>query len=99
MKFYEFLVKGQKVRIAKTWFHKAKLYVDGELRDFSTVTFMIGSKPLLSANLGDAGTLEVYPRSGLITVDVDAYLLKDSNKQYVYSSYKYLTVREQRLAK
>jgi len=96
-KEFEFNVKGHKVKITNSWLHGAKLYVDGELRDFDKSFTANGKVALLSANLGEFGILEIYP-SAFFTVEMDAYLIKNNSKQYVFSSHKRLSLAEQRTA-
>ncbi len=31
---FKFNVKGHEIRVTNSWFHGAKLYVDGDIRDF-----------------------------------------------------------------
>ncbi|WP_163936235.1 hypothetical protein [Paraferrimonas sp. SM1919] len=97
-KTFEFNVKGHSVKITNSWFSGAKLYVDGDLRDTDRTFLALQSKPLLSANLGEAGILEINPLSKAITVEMDAFLIKDGQKQPVYSSHKRLSLTQKRLA-
>ncbi|RYV01230.1 hypothetical protein SOPP22_12540 [Shewanella sp. OPT22] len=97
-KIFEFKVKGYAIKIINSWFWGAKLYINGDLRDTDRSFLASGYKPLLIANLGEAGVLEINPLSGLISVEMDAYLLKDDVKQQVYSSHKRLSLKEKRLA-
>ena len=96
-KEFEFNVKGHKVKITNSWLHGAKLYVDGDLRDFDKSLTANGKVALLSANLGEFGILEVFP-SSLFSVEMDAYLVTGNAKQYVFSSHKRLSLTEQRTA-
>lgn len=98
-KEFEFTVKNHKVKIVNSWIRGAKLYIDGECRDQDTSFFANGNTVLLSANLGELGILEIFPRSALISVEMDAFLIKENEKQRVYSSKERLSLAEQRLAK
>ena len=98
-KSFEFTVKSIKVKIINTWFSGAKLYVNGDLRDTDKTLLAIRNNTLLSANLGELGVLEIKPLSGLITVEMDAYLVNGTNIQHVYSSHKRLSLKEQRAAR
>ncbi len=98
-KEFEFTIKDHKIKIVNSWSRGAKLYIDGECRDQDSSFLANGKMALLSANLGKFGILEVYPISALISVEMDAFLIKDNNKQHVYSSHKRLSLTEQRLAK
>jgi hypothetical protein len=96
-KEFKFNVKGHKVRITNSWLHGAKLYVDGDFRDFDKSLTANGKVALLSANFGEFGILEVFP-SALFTVEMDAYLISGNVKQHVFSSHKRLSLTEQRTA-
>ena len=49
------------IRVVNTWFAGAKLYIDGEMRDFCNSLFEVtGSSPVLSAKLSDNHIIEVY---------------------------------------
>jgi hypothetical protein len=96
-KEFEFTVKDHKVKIVNSWTLGAKLYIDGECRDQDSTVFASGKIALLSANLG-FGILEIFPVSGLISTEIDAFLINNSERQHVYSSHKRLSLREQRLA-
>ena len=98
-KEFEFTVKDHKVKIVNSWTRGAKLYIDGECRDQDSTFLANGKTALLSADLGEFGILEVFPLSALISVEMDAFLNKDNEKQHVYSSHKRLSLTEQRLAK
>ncbi|MBB1379138.1 hypothetical protein [Pseudoalteromonas sp. SR43-2] len=98
-KSFEFTVKSIKVKIINTWFSGAKLYVNGDLRDTDKTLLAIRNNTLLSASLGELGVLEIKPLSGLITVEMDAYLVNGTNIQHVYSSHKRLSLKEQRAAR
>ena len=96
-KEFEFNVKGHKVKITNSWFHGAKLYVDGDFRDFDKSLTANGKVALLSANLDDFGILEVFPSTSF-TVEMDAYLILNNSKQHVFSSHERLSLIEQRTA-
>ncbi len=98
-KQWEFKVKGHSVKVTNDWFFGLKLYVDGECRDTDNALIANGKNVLLSAKLAGFGILEITPKSNFISVEIDAYLLNDTDKQYVYSSHKRLSLSEQRLAK
>jgi hypothetical protein len=97
-KVFQFKVKNHTVKIVNSWFRGVKLYVDGEFRDQDSSFLASGKKALLSTNLGDAGILEIYPLSALISVEMDAYLTLNNFTQHVYSSHKRLSLTEQRTA-
>ncbi len=96
-KEFKFKVKGHEVKITNSWIHGAKLYIDGDFRDFDKSLTANGKIALLSANLGEFGILEIFP-SALFTVEMDAFLTKENEKMHVYSSHKRLNLKEQRLA-
>ncbi|WP_166377450.1 hypothetical protein [Pseudoalteromonas sp. Z9A4] len=98
-KSIEFTVKSIKVKIINSWFSGTKLYVNGDLRDTDKTLLAFRNNTLLSANLGELGVLEIKPLSGLITTEMDAYLVNDTNIQHVYSSHKRLSLKEQRVAR
>ena len=91
-KEFEFTVKDHKVKIVNSWFRGAKLYIDGECCDQDSTFLASGKNALLSANLGEFGILEIFPMSALISVEMDAFLVKGSEKQHVYSSHKRLNL-------
>lgn len=95
-KEFTFTVKGHHISIINSWFHGAKLYVDGDLRDVDSSLIATGKTALLSANLGELGILEVFP-SALISVEMDAYVSKGDDRARVYSSHQRLNLKEQRL--
>lgn len=96
-KEFKFSVKNHKIKVTNSWFHGAKLYVDGDFRDFDKSLFANGKVSLLSANLGELGIIEIFP-TAFLTVEMDAYLVNDNTKQYVFSSHKRLSLTEQRTA-
>ncbi|MCF6264724.1 MAG: hypothetical protein L3J24_14215 [Xanthomonadales bacterium] len=100
-KEFEFTVKGHKVKVVNSWTRGVKLYIDGDFRDqdFSFLSIAWGKTALLSAKLGEFGILEIFPISALISVEIDAFLIRGNEKQPVYSSHKHLTLTEIRLAK
>lgn len=87
-KTLEFEVNEHQIKITNSWVHGAKLYVDGDLRDFDKTFHAFGKETLMSANLQDEGILEIVPLSGLWSVEMDAFLLSGSDKKHVYSSHK-----------
>jgi hypothetical protein len=95
-KEFQFKVKNHTIKIVNTWTRGAKLYVDGDLRDQDSSFLANGKTALLSANLGDHGVIEVNPMSGLMSVEMDVYLILNNSKQQVYSSHKRLSLTEQR---
>ncbi|MGB0892885.1 MAG: hypothetical protein ACPGUD_00630 [Parashewanella sp.] len=90
-KTFAFNIQGHNVTITNSWFSGAKLYVDGNLRDTDKTMVAKGNKSLLSANLGDAGFLQIKPLSKLLSVEMDAYLVNGNNSQHIYSSHKQLS--------
>ena len=98
-KEFEFTIKDHKIKIVNTWSRGAKLYIDGEFRDQDSSFLANGKTALLSANLGKLGILEIFPVSALISVEMDAFLVKNNENQHIYSSHKRLSLTEQRLAK
>ena len=97
-KEFQFNVKNHSIKIVNTWTRGAKLYVDGDFRDQDS-SFIANCKvALLSASLGDHGILEVYPKSALISVEMDVFLNLNNSKQHVFSSHKRLSLTEQRTA-
>ena len=97
-KEFNFKVKGHDIRVTNAWFRGAKLYVDGDLRDFDKSLIATGKSALMSADLGDEGVLEIFPLSGMFSVELDAYLVKHEARQQVYSSHERLSLTEKRLA-
>lgn len=97
-KEFEFTVKNHRIKIVNSWFTGAKLYVDGHFCDKDYSLFAFGNKPLLSANLAEFGILEIFPKSALISVEIDAFLINHNEKQHVFSSHKRLSLKEKRLA-
>jgi hypothetical protein len=98
-KEFEFSVKGNKVKVVNTWTGGIKLYINGDNRDHYTGKYASGKNALLSANLGESGILEIFPKSGFFSVEMDAFLVTENEKQHIYSSDKRLTLKERRLAK
>ncbi len=97
-KEFNFEIKGHQIKVTNSWFLGAKLYVDGDLRDFDKTFIALGNKVLMSANLGQFGTLEIIPLSAAFSVELDAYLVHGDARQHVFSSHKRLSLSEQRLA-
>jgi hypothetical protein len=97
-KVFQFKIKNHTIKIVNSWGNGVKLYVDGDLRDTDKSLFANGKVALLSANLKEYGILEIFPLSGLISVEMDAYLTLNNSKQYVFSSHKRLSLTEQRAA-
>jgi len=98
-KEFEFTFKEHKIKIVNSWSRGVKLYIDGEFRDQDSSFFANGKTTLLSANLDEYGILEIVPMSALISVEMDAFLVKNNEKQQIYSSHGRLSLTEQRLAK
>lgn len=98
-KEFEFTVRGHKVRIVNSWIRGAKLYIDGECRDRDSTLLASGKSALMSASLGERGILEIFPKSALFSVEMDAFLTNGKGRLHVYSSHKRLTLKEQTLAK
>ncbi|GGW64024.1 hypothetical protein [Alishewanella tabrizica] len=94
-KTWNFEVKGHSIKVVNTWFHGAKLYVDGEFRDHDDSYFAFGGEVMLSANLGDLGVIEIEPRA-FFTVEIDVFLTKEGNRQPVFSSRNRLSLSQQR---
>lgn len=97
-KSFVFNVKGHEVEIKNSWFGGAKLYVDGELRDFDDTTLALRENVLLQTRLAEHGILEIVPHSRLISVELDAYLRTDAQRIHVFSSDKRLSLRQRALA-
>lgn len=95
-KEFVFNVKGKEVRICNNWIRGVKLYVNGDFKDQDKTLFAFSGKTLLSANLGDGVILEVVPVSATFTVEMDAYLREGQTRTLAYSSYKRLSLKEQR---
>ena len=89
-KVFEFIVNGHKVKIVNSWLRGAKLYVDGDFRDQDSSLLATGGEALLSAKLADFGILEIFPKSALVSVEMDAFLITGDEKLHVYCSYKRL---------
>ena len=97
-KEFQFKVKGHTVKIVNSWTRGVKLYVDGDFRDQDSSFFANGKTALVSAKLGESGILEIYPLSGLMSIEMDAYLISNNSKQHVFSSHNRLSLAEQRTA-
>lgn len=97
-KTWNFEVKGHSVKVTNSWLHGMKLYVDGDFKDHDGSFFASGGEVMLSANLGEAGILEIEPKA-FASVEIDAYLASDGKRQAVFSSTKRLSLSEQRSAK
>jgi len=93
-KEFKFNVKDHQIKVTNSWFHGAKIYVDGDFRDFDKSLSAYGKVALLSANLGELGILEIFPVA-FFTVEIDAYLVFDNTQQFVFSSHKRLSLTEQ----
>ncbi|MEE2000976.1 hypothetical protein QWY20_05880 [Alkalimonas sp. MEB108] len=96
-KVFEFTLAPHQVKITNSWLHGAKLYVDGELRDFDKTFLATSHHTLLSANLGELGVLEIKPVSKLLSVEMDAYLVNEASSHLVYSSYQRVSFSGRRL--
>jgi hypothetical protein len=96
-KEFEFNVKEHKIKVTNSWLHGAKLYVDGDFRDFDKSLSANGKVALLSANLGDFGILEIFPVA-FFAVEINAYLVFGNRKQHIFSSHRRLSLTEQRTA-
>lgn len=94
-KTWNFEVKGHSIKVVNSWLHGVKLYVDGDFKDHDRSFFAFGGEVMLSANLGEAGILEIEPRA-FVTVEIDAYLASDGKRQLVFSSTKRLSLSQQR---
>jgi len=97
-KLFEFTVKSNKIKIVNSWFSGIKLYVNGNLRDTDKTLFTLSQNTLLSASIDGVGIVEIKPLSGLISTEIDAYLIEKTEKHHVYSSHKRLSLKQQRLA-
>ncbi|MEL0634380.1 hypothetical protein V6237_16510 [Pseudoalteromonas carrageenovora] len=97
-KTFEFAIKSNKIKVVNYWFGGIKLYINNHLHDFDTTLFAISNKTLLSADLDGIGTLEIKPLSALMSVEIDAYLVKAADTHHVYSSHKRLSLKQKRLA-
>ncbi|MFW7381960.1 MAG: hypothetical protein ACOH5I_24350 [Oligoflexus sp.] len=86
-KVWEFDLAGHEIRVVNSWLHGIKLYVDGECRDHDRSILAVSKAVLLSANLGDAGILEVEPVAWL-TVEIKAFVRAQAGgrRKKVYSS-------------
>ena len=76
-KEFEFTVKCYQVKVINSWIGGMKLYIDGECRDSDSTWLASGKLALLSASLGEYGVLEIFPKSALISVEIDAYFYRD----------------------
>lgn len=98
-KIFEFTIKSNKIKVANSWSGGIKLYVNGDCKDFDSSLFCNEKTALLSAQIKDHGILEIFPKSGLISVEMDAFLVTDNERTHVYSSDSRLSLKQQRLAK
>ncbi|SHG93037.1 hypothetical protein [Ferrimonas marina] len=87
-KRFEFAVGIHQITIINSWFRGVKLFVDGELIDSDNTLLAREGRTLLSARLGELGTLEVKPLSALVSVEMDAYLNDGKQLHHIYSSHQ-----------
>ena len=97
VKEFSFKIQDTKIRIVNTWFSGIKLYVNGEYRDYNNQFFILSKQVLLSANLGDLGILEIEVKSGLSSMEFDAYLDQGHERLHIYSSHERISLKAQRL--
>lgn len=60
-KEWTFNLKHHQIHIAYNYFDGMKLYVDGDLRDFSELNLSFRDDVLLKANLPEIGIIDVTP--------------------------------------
>ncbi len=97
-KEWHFTVKGHRIRVTNSWLWGTKLYVDGDCRDRDHSFWASGKTAQLSTKLGEHGVLEIYPLSTLLSVEMDAVLVRDAKHQKVFSSHQRLSLTERRRA-
>ncbi len=83
---WRFTTKSHEVKVTNSWFFGVKLYVDGKLRDKDTSFLDFGQEALI-APLENGTVLEVVPKPGLVSVQLDAYLVDGTQRKWVFSSY------------
>ena len=84
---WSFTTTSHKIKVTNSWFFGIKLYVDGKLRDKDT-SFLEFGEEALTAMLDNGRVLEVIPKPGLVSVQMDAYLIEDEQRRLVFSSYQ-----------
>ena len=99
LKEFNFKISDTKIRIVNTWFSGAKLYVNGEYRDYNNQLLILSKEVLLSANLGDLGIVEIEGKAGFISMELDAYLYKEQERLHIYSSHERISLKAQRLTR
>jgi|AntRauMFilla1563_2_1112583.scaffolds.fasta_scaffold15982_2 hypothetical protein len=97
-KEFLFNVDKHRILVVNTWIRGMKLYVDGDLRDHDSSFLPSGKAAMLSASLGDTGILEINPRSSLMSVELDAYLICENVKDHIFSSRQRLSLKQRRIA-
>lgn len=90
---WSFTAISHKIKVTNSWFFGVKLYVDGKLRDKDT-SFLDFGEEALTAVLEHGRVLEVVPKPGLVSVQMDAYLIEEEHRRLVFSSYQPRTVIE-----
>lgn len=98
-KDWTFNIGKDEIKVTNSWSGGIKLYVNGDLRDHDITKFTSKKYALLSTNLGEQGILEINPSSSMFSVEIDAYLVQQQNKELIYSSYQRLSLKQQRLSK
>ena len=84
---WSFRTIDHKVKVTNSWFFGVKLYIDGKLSDKDT-SFLDFGEEALTAKLANGMLLEVIPKPGLVSVQMDAYLVEDEQRRLVFSSYQ-----------
>ncbi|MEI4548140.1 hypothetical protein [Pseudoalteromonas spongiae] len=96
-KEWKFNLKHHQIHIIYHWHNGMKLYVDGDLRDFSELNLSFRDDVLLRANLSEIGIIDVTPSWSLLSLEVTVQLSQAADRFIVYSSHERVSLRAQRL--
>ncbi len=96
-KEWKFNLKHHQIHITYHYFDGMKLYVDGDLRDFSNISVLFSNDVLLRANLPEIGDIDVTPSLPFFSLEVTVQLSQASDRFIVYSSHERVPLRAQRL--
>ncbi|MCF6459254.1 hypothetical protein [Pseudoalteromonas sp. MMG024] len=96
-KEWKFNLRHHQIHIVYHYFDGMKLYVDGDLRDFSNISVLFSNDVLLRANLSEIGIIDVTPSWSLLSLEVTVQLSQAADRFIVYSSHGRVPLRAQRL--
>jgi len=87
-KTYEIEQSGSRIRVVNSWFSGAKLYIDGDMKDFDNSYFASPKGAMLSGSFvnknGEREVIEVFAKSNLITV---GWLITSNGKEIFREKY------------